>query len=83
MYILGTLSVIVIYILKMIDINRDMYMCFFFYYTGAFDKVRHKEIIRPLRTMNVYRRDPSIVENMYWQQEVANKKRSVESFPTH
>ena len=55
---------------RAIEIQKDLYLCFIDF-TKALDKLRHKEIMSILDSLNIVGKDLRIVRNIYWEQTAA------------
>ncbi|GFO09658.1 endonuclease-reverse transcriptase, partial [Plakobranchus ocellatus] len=53
-----------------LEVQKDLYLCFIDY-TKAFDRVRHDEILKQLKQLNIDGKDLRIIKTMYWEQTAA------------
>jgi len=60
-YILRTLTE------RSIEVQKDLYLCFIDY-TKAFDTIKHENIMKYLKELNIDGKDLRIIKNMYWEQ---------------
>ena len=61
-----------IFVLRMlseraIEVQKDLYVCFIDY-TKAFDKVQHEEPFHLLQALDLYGKDPRVLQNLYSEQ---------------
>ena len=64
-----------IFILRMlseraIEVQKDLYFCFIDY-EKAFDRVKHENLIKMLKNINIDGKDLRIIKNLYWSQKAA------------
>ena len=55
---------------RAIEVQKNVYMCFIDY-EKAFDKVRHPELVKILRNLNLDGKDIRLITNLYWDQLAA------------
>ena len=55
---------------RAIEVQRDLYICFVDF-TKAFDKVKHKEMIKMLEKIKLDNKDIRVIKNLYKDQEAA------------
>ena len=55
-----------------LECQKEVYLCFI-YYTKAFDRVQHMEIIKQLQKLHVDGKDLRIIKNIYWEQTATVK----------
>jgi len=55
---------------RSIEVQRDLYLCFIDY-SKAFDRVKHEELFKILKQLNLDGKDLRILQNLYWEQEAA------------
>ena len=55
---------------RSIEVQKNLYICFVDY-EKAFDKVKHEEMLKLLRDINVDGKDLRLIQNLYWKQKAA------------
>ncbi|GFS25466.1 endonuclease-reverse transcriptase [Elysia marginata] len=55
---------------RALEVQKDVYLCLIDY-TKAFGRVRHTEILKQLKQLNVDGKDLRIIKNIYWKQIAA------------
>ena len=52
------------------EVQKNLYICFVDY-EKAFDRVRHEEMLKLLRDLNIDGKDLRLIQNLYWKQKAA------------
>ena len=55
---------------RAIEVQKNLYVCFVDY-EKAFDKVKHEEMLKLLRDINIDGKDLRLIQNLYWKQRAA------------